>query len=182
MNNMVAWMAKNPVAANLLMLLILIAGALNFPDIRKETFPEISLDMVVTSVAYPGASSEEVEQSVCVRIEEKIHDLEGIKQLSSTANEGLCAVSVEVELNYDTAKMLDDIKARVDSITSFPDGVERPSFREVEFRRSAIGIAISGQTDDLTLKKVAEKIRDDLTSLDSISQVDLLSAPTPEIR
>ncbi len=182
MNNMIDWMAKNPVAANLLMLLILVAGVLNFPNIRKETFPEVSLDMIVTSVAYPGASAEEVEQSVCVRIEEKIHDLIGIKQLSSTAREGLCAVSVEVDLSTDTQKMLDEIKSRVDAITSFPEGVERPTFREVQFRRRAIGVTVAGQTDERTLKKVAEQIRDGLSALDEISQIDLLGTPQPEIR
>ena len=178
---MIAWFARNSVAANLLMVFIVVSGLIGLFNVRAETFPEFSLDMVSIEVPYLGAAPEEVEQAVCIRIEEAIQGIDGIKQITSTASEGMGTVQVEVEIGSDTRTVLDDIKNRVDAIDTFPEETEKPIIRELLSRRQVIDIAVSGQTDELTLKTVAERIRSELAALPEISQVELVSARPYEI-
>jgi len=181
LDKVIAWFAGNHVAANLLMLLILVAGALTIPQIRKETIPTVPLNRINISVVYPGASPTEVEKSVCTRIEEAIFDLDGIHQLTSTAAENNCTVQVEVETDFDIAHLLDDIKSRVDGITSLPGEIEKPVIRELLFRNRVINVVVSGPTDPFTLKKLTERVRDDLLALPSITQVELVNVKPYEI-
>ena len=178
---MIAWFARNSVAANLLMVFIVVSGLIGLFNIRGETFPEFSLDMVSIEVPYLGAAPEEVEQAVCIRIEEAIQGIDGIKQITSTASEGMGTVQVEIELGSDTRTVLDDIKNRVDAIDTFPEETEKPIIRELLARRQVIDIVVSGQTDELTLKTVAERIRSELSAIPEISQVELVSARPYEI-
>ena len=122
MKSVIAWFAQNGVAANLLMALIAILGfnaLLN--KIPIEVFPDIELDIVNISVPYRGATPAEVEESVVVRIEEAIQDLEGIKEIRSFASEGLGSVRVEVEKGYEPRELLEDLKNRIDAINTFPN-------------------------------------------------------------
>lgn len=181
MNNVLAWFARNPVAANLMMLLVVIAGILATGHTRKELIPNISLDLVLITVPYPGASPQEVETGVCVRIEEKIFDIEGIRKLTSYAREGVCNMSVEIEPEYETREVMDDIKGRIDTITNFPKDSERPIVQERSIRASVTDIVVAGDIDELSLKRLAEQVRDELTSLPSITQVDIVNARPYEI-
>ena len=181
MNRMIAWFAENRVAANLLMVLIIVAGVLSIPETRKELIPNISLDLVSITVPYPGASPEETEKAICIRVEERIFDLEGISTLTSNAREDLCTVVAEIDSDYDTRELLNDIKSRVDTITTFPKNVEEPLIQEISIRSSVAGVIISGDTDPMTLKHLAENVRDELTALPSITQVDLVNAKPYEI-
>ncbi len=152
----ISWFAQNGVAANLVMIVIVIAGLVTVAGVKKEIFPEFATDMVRISVAYRGAAPEEVEEGVCVRIEEAIQDLDGIEQIRSMAAEGGGTVSVEILPGYDLRKALDDIKARVDAIDTFPEETEKPTVQEVTNRFQVMNVSISGDTDELTLKKLAE--------------------------
>ena len=181
MNQMIDWFARNSVAANLLMVFIMVSGIIGLFNVRGETFPEISLDIVNIQVPYLGAAPEEVEEAVCIRIEEAIQGIDGIKQITSTASEGVGTVLVEVELGADTRTVLDDIKNRVDAIDTFPEETEKPIIREMLARRQVIDVAISGQTDEFALKAVAERVRDELSAIPAISQVELVSARPYEI-
>ncbi len=181
MNGVIAWFATNRVAANLLMILILVAGTLSLPQIRKEIIPNIELDIITISVAYPGASPIEVERAISTKIEEKIHDLDGIKKLSSKSRENVGTVTAEVMSGYATTKLLDQIKTRVDSITNFPAESERPDIREISIRNRVVNLVLSGPTDELSLKQLAEQVRDDLTNLPSITQVEIVNVRPYEI-
>ncbi|MCB0290193.1 MAG: efflux RND transporter permease subunit [Calditrichaeota bacterium] len=181
MNRLIAWFAENQVAANLLMIVIIAAGIISVASIKYEVFPEMSSDIITVSVVYRGGAPEEVEEGVCVRIEEAIQDLEGIKKLSSTAAEGLGSVTVEVKAGYDARKLLDDVKARVDGISTFPDETEQPVVQELLIRRQVINVAISGPADEKTLKTLGESVRDELSDLPAISQVELSAARPYEI-
>lgn len=181
MNKTIAWFAENRVAANLLMVFILVAGALSLPQIRKETIPTVPLDLIDINVVYPGASPVEVERSVCARIEEAIYDLEGIKELTSTANENVCNVQTEVETGFDTTRLLDDIKTRVDAISSFPTETEKPIIRELTIRNRVNNVIIAGPADAFTLKHLAERVRDDLLALPDITQVEMYNVKPYEI-
>ena len=181
MRGMIDWFSRNTVAANLLMLLIIVSGVIAALNVKEEVFPEFELDMINITVPYLGAAPEEVEDAVSVRIEEAIQGLDGIKQITSTASEGSGSVVVELELGADARKVVDDIKGRVDAIDTFPAETEKPIVREMTARNQVVDIAISGQTDEFTLKTIAERVRDELGSYPEVSQVDIVSARPYEI-
>ena len=181
MKSLVTWFAKNTVAANLLMLILVVGGLITLPTIKKEIFPSFGMDIIIVSVIYPGAAPEEVEESICLPIEEAIEDLEGIDKISSVAGESNGRVTVEIGTNADSRKVLEDIKTRVDAIDTFPDEAERPLVTELMNKNQVINIAVSGQTDEVTLKKLGQKIRDEITDLPGITQVTLVNARPYEI-
>jgi multidrug efflux pump subunit AcrB len=177
----IAWFIRNGVAANLLLLLIVVGGLLTLPRIRKEVFPEFSSDMISITMLYRGAAPEEVEQAVCVRIEEAVHGVDGIKRIRSTAAEGLGSVVVELLPGADARRVLDDVKARVDAIDTFPEETEQPVVQEIILRTQVISVAVSGDADEWTLKRVGEQVRDELSNLPGITQVQLVVARPYEI-
>ncbi len=181
MNPVLRWFAGNPVVANLLMIVIMVAGLVTVGTVTKEVFPEFSLDMITVSVVYRGAAPEEVEEGVCVKVEEAIQDLEGIKRITSTSAEGSGTVTVELEQGADVREMLNDIKARVDAIDTFPDQTEKPVIAEVTNRRQVIDIAVAGDVGEKALKEAADRVRDELQSNSGITQVDVVGARPYEI-
>ncbi|MHC5028950.1 MAG: efflux RND transporter permease subunit, partial [Planctomycetota bacterium] len=181
MKGAVSWFAQNHVAANLLMGLILVGGILVLPSLKQEVFPEFSSDLISVNVAYLGAAPEEVEYGVNQRIEERIQDLEGIKRIRSTASEGRGSVTVEVQPGYDSSRLLDDIKGRVDAIDTFPVETEEPAIQEIVLRRRVVDVAIHGQLDQLSLKRLSERVRDEISVLPGISLVEVAAAPPYEI-
>ena len=181
MNGMIAWFARNSVAANLLMVFIIVGGLIASFSVNSEPRPEISTDRINIEVPYLGAAPEEVEQAVCVRLEEAIQGLEGIEQITSTASEGMGSVLVELELGADARRVLDDIKGRVDAIDTFPEETEKPIIRELINRNQVIDLAVSGPVDEFALKAAAERIRAELTAIPEISHVEITSARPYEI-
>jgi multidrug efflux pump subunit AcrB len=181
MRGLTAWFARNGVVANLLMFLIIAVGLMTTTGLRMEVFPEISVGIITVSVDYRGAAPEEVEEGVCVRVEEAVQDLDGIKKLTSSASEGKGTVTIEVETRYDPRKVLDDVKSRVDAIDTFPEETEQPVIQEVTNRFQVINVSIAGDTDELTLKRLGEQVRDELTLLPQITQVELKNARPYEI-
>jgi multidrug efflux pump subunit AcrB len=181
MNGMIAWFARNSVAANLVMLIIIGGGLFTMTTLRQEVFPVASPDMVTITIVYPGASPEEVEVSLVARVEEKIQDLEGIKRINSTASEGVASLIVETMEGFDSRQLLDDIKARVDSIDTLPADAEKPIVAELVLRRQVINIAIYGNAEEETLKRLGERVRDDISAIPGITQVELSAARPYEI-
>ncbi len=165
-------MARNGVAANLLMAFILLAGFFSLTTLVQEVFPEISMDRVNISVQYPGATPDEVEQAIILKIEEQIEGVEGLKQVRSTAREGRGFTTAEAELGVDLARFLDDIKARIDRIATFPAGSERPEITEVTNRQSVMRLAIYGDVPERTLKELAYRTEDALSTLPEVSYVE----------
>ena len=181
MKGAVAWFAGNGVAANLLMAVIIFVGLITVSQIRKEVFPDFSIEMISISVAYPGAAPEEVEEAICARIEERIQSLTGIKRITSTASEAVGSVNVEILEGTNVREMLDDVKSRVDAIETFPEEAEKPVIQEIQIRRQVITVAVSGDTDERTLKYLGEQVRDEVASLPGITQVELANARPYEI-
>jgi multidrug efflux pump subunit AcrB len=181
MKRIIAWFAENGVAANLLMLLIIVWGVLTLFDIKQEVFPEFSSDRITVRVPYPGAAPEEVEEGIVVRIEESIQGLEGIKEIRSTASENVGTVIAEILPGVDPRDVLSDIKTRVDAIDTFPEEAEEPIIEEVIVRRNVLEVAISGNAEERTLKRLGEQIRDDIAALPGITQVELISVRPYEI-
>ncbi len=178
---MIAWFAKNGVAANLLLGIIVIAGIFSIKGMKMELFPDFDLDLVSITVPYPGAAPLEVEDGICKQIEEKIWDLSGIKKLVSYSREGEGVVGVQVERGNDPQELADKIKVRVDSILNFPEEAEKPMVEVATQRRRVLAVAIHGNCDEKSLRKIADKTLDDLTNLTGITQVEIAGIRKPEI-
>ena len=181
MNRAIAWLARNPVATNLLMLSIVVSGLMAAATITQEVFPELDLDRVSIQVPYLGAAPAEVESAVVVRIEEAIQNIDGIEEILSTASEGSALVVAQIEFGADSQRVIDEITNSVQAITTFPIETERPIIRAMVTRSQVTDVAISGDTDAATLKTVAEMVRDGLAALPEVSQVEIAGAPPYEI-
>ena len=181
MNRWIEWFAKNGVAANLMMALIIVAGGMAMFNTTREVFPEFSLDVITITVPYLGAAPDEVENGVCIRVEEAIQGLDGIKKVTSTASEGSGTIVAELLLGADASKVLDDIKTRVDAIDTFPLEAEKPIITEVTNRTQIIDIAVYGDVSEKTLKVIAEEFRDQISAMPGITIVELPSARPYEI-
>lgn len=177
----VAFMARNGVAANLLMMFFLIAGIVAYGTIVQEVFPENSLDTVQVSVAYPGATPDEVEESIVQKIEEAVEAVDGIKKVTANAAEGSGSVSIELEIGTDIDRALDDVKSEIDQIQTFPVEAEEPDVRELTTRQSVVRIAIFGDVSETALKEVAYRLEDSLSALDQVSFVDTSSIRDYEV-
>jgi multidrug efflux pump subunit AcrB len=172
-NHIVAWFVRNPIAANLMMLLIIVGGVQTIPTIEKQFFPERELNKIEVVVVYPGAGPAEVEQQIAMRIEEAVDDLDGIDELYSSSREGSGRVVIDVETHYDSQRLLNNVKSRVDAINTFPVAAERPRVTEITWKSRIISLAIAGDIGEAPLKELAEQVREELTSLPNVSQVEL---------
>ncbi len=171
LERMITWFVDNPIAANLLMAIFLAGGAISLGSMHKEEFPSIEPGVVRITVPYLGAAPEEVEQAVCIRIEEAIEGVDGIDRVFSTASEGACSVMVELLPEADIGMTMNEIKSNVDGISTFPAETEKPIIQSMQFVGQTILLAISGETDDRTLRVTADRIRDDIAAIRGISQV-----------
>ena len=181
MKKTVAWFAENHVAANLLMLFLLLAGALTAVTMKIEVFPEASLDRINISVVYSGASPAEVEEGIIRKIEVSVAGLAGIKRIDATAMEGYGYVSIEVMKGWDLNSLLDDVKAEVTRINTFPEDAEEPVVREVIRKDRVIFLAVYGDAPEWTLKHLAERIRDDITNLKGVTLAEFIGVRKGEI-
>nr|VFK14011.1 MAG: Multidrug efflux pump subunit AcrB [Candidatus Kentron sp. LPFa]VFK29926.1 MAG: Multidrug efflux pump subunit AcrB [Candidatus Kentron sp. LPFa] len=179
---MIEWFARNGVAANLLMVLILALGAhAFFSRIPLEVFPDIDLDVVTISMVLRGATPAEVEEGIVVRIEEAISDLQGIERIISNANEGSARVRIEIEDGHNPREVLDDIKNRVDAINTFPTDAERPVYEVLRREREVIGVVLSADLPERSLRELGERVRDDLLTLPEATRIELSGVRPYEI-
>jgi multidrug efflux pump subunit AcrB len=167
----IAWFAANHVAANLLMLAIIVAGLMSVASITKETQPEFQLNWVQVRVPYLGAAPEEVEEGVVIKIEEAIQDVKGIKRLRSVAREGIGIITAEIDTDFDVNVALNEIKVQVDAISTFPDLTEKPVITIVEATNPVALIAIHGDIDAFMRKAIAQEVRDELLQLPEVNEV-----------
>ncbi len=172
-HGLLAWFASNPVAANLLMILIMIGGIVGFKVMDKEVFPRFSPQQIDVTAAYPGAGPLEIEESVCVRIEEAISDMPGIKRQSSVIQEGQCVVKVSVLPDYDQELIINSLRGRIQNIPRLPKNLEKidiqPALRNDD--DGVIWVALHGPTDPLTLQRFGEHIRTDLEQIPGVFRV-----------
>ena len=159
MRQLIRCFVENPVATNLMMWIFVIGGLMALPLIHKEEFPNVEFDAIKVNVSYPEASPAEVEQSVCIRIEEAIEGTEGIKRIATTAVESLCSVVIELLKSADNSKALNDIKGLIDAIDSFPVEAENPVVSEVTLLAKVLEVVVSGDTDERSLKELGERMR-----------------------
>lgn len=177
----IAWMARNSVAANLLMTCLLAGGLISGLRIKQEVFPEFELDLISISVAYPGASPAEVEQGILLAVEEEVRGLDGVKRVTSRAAEGFGTVQVELLLGANPDKALQDVKSAVDRITSFPADAERPLVQLRTSRNQVTTIVVYGDLDESVLRDAGERVREELLADPRITLVELSGVREREI-
>lgn len=173
----ISYMARNPIAANLLMILLIGGGVWSMYTVQKEVFPQFQLDIVNVSVVYPGSSPAEVEQGILLPVEEAIRGVQGIKEVTSTAREGSGSITIELVAGTDRMKAFQDIDQAVNRIRTFPDDIEEPEVQLQARQREVIEIGLFGDTDIWTLRKLAERLRDRLLSEPGITQVEIGNVP-----
>lgn len=164
MKNAIYWFTHNHVAANFLMIVVIVWGATTWPKLKKEIFPETGLDSISVKVPYPNATPAEVEKGITVPIEEAIQDVDGIDRLRSTAAQGMGVVTVEVANGYDVREVMDDVKTRVDAIQNLAEDAEEPTLEEIVLKNQVLSVAVSANVDEASLRDYAETIRDGLLS------------------
>ncbi len=179
---MIAWFARNHVAANLLMVTILFAGFYSLASrIPLEVFPSFETDRINVSVTLRGATPEDTELGVAILIEEAVQDLEGIEKITSVSSEGSASVSIEVDSDYDAREMLADIKSRVDAINTFPADAENPVVSLAQRKREVIAVSIAGIYGEKEINEFAEQVRDDLLRIPGVTQLELAGVRDYEI-
>ncbi len=179
---MIAWFARNGVAANLLMFTILALGAYSLIyRIPLEIFPTYEKDIITVGMSLRGATPEDVEKSLTIRIEESVQDLQGIKKITSTSSEGRASVNIEIDDRYDSRDMLSDIKSRVDAINGFPSDAEKANIAIEQRKREVIVVTLASDYSEKEMREYGEVIRDELLQIDGITLVELNGTRNYEI-
>lgn len=179
-HGLIAWFARNSVAANLLMIFIIVMGIASFFTIQRQMFPNIEINYINVEATYPGASPQEIEESIFIKVEEALKDVTEIKRTVSRARRGGGAVTLEIDTKAELTDVLDKVKLRVDSIATFPAGMEPVNVSQVEFQQQVIEMPLVGDLPLSELKVLAKGVEDELLQLGSISLVQV-SAPNDEI-
>ncbi|MFT5164132.1 MAG: HAE1 family hydrophobic/amphiphilic exporter-1, partial [Alteromonadaceae bacterium] len=170
---MIGFFARHPTAANLLMLMIFVAGLSTLPNLKRETFPEFSTDRIKVSVVYPGASTQETEQALCIPMEEAVEALNGIDKISCEAREGIANLTIEVMEGGDVGGLLAEVKTEIDAVDNFPELSEKPIVRELDRDQHLISLALTADIADFELKAYAEVIKRKLKKQPGISIVEI---------
>ena len=170
---MIRWMAEHKVAANLLMIIILLSGLMGVMNIKQEVFPEFELDFIVVAVPYSGATPEEIEKSILLPIEDAVGGIDGIKKVTGTAKEGMGSFRIEILNGVDKNSVFEDVKTAVERLASLPDDAEEPQVQQPRLRREVLNITIYGDAPARSLIEQAQIVRESLLSHPEISQVDI---------
>ncbi len=181
MKSIITYFIKYPIASNVLLILLLIFGYFGMTSLRRTFFPERESNLVSIQALYPGASPEEIEEGIVLKIEDNLDGLTGIDRITSVSKENMGTVTIEVNSDYKTDVILQDIKNEVARISSFPDGMEPASIYILEPPQLAISFALSGDLSLKELKRIARNVEDELVHFKEISKVDLAGFPDEEI-
>ncbi|RUM45400.1 MAG: AcrB/AcrD/AcrF family protein [Desulfocapsa sp.] len=181
MNNLLAAFARNTVFANILLMLIFLAGFLATKSMVRESFPEFSIDMISISIAYPGADPQEVEEGINQKIEEALESVQGIDRYTTKSYENRATVTVEVKDGYNTQEVLNDVESHVNAISTFPVDAEKPVIREIVKKQVVMLLSLSGDLSEKQLKQWGERIKDEVKLIPLISQVEAYGTREYEI-
>jgi multidrug efflux pump subunit AcrB len=181
MRNLISYFIKYPVTGNILIFLILALGYMGLSQLNSTLTPQVETGRIQITAVYPGASPQEIEQGIILKIEDNLKGITGIDFIKSSSRENLGTLTVKVISGYDEDLLLQNVKNAVDQISSFPAGMEPPRVSKIEFTAPAIFFSVNGKVDLRTLKQYARKIEHDLRGIDGISKVDLYGFPDEEI-
>jgi len=170
---LIAWFARNHVAANLLLVFVCVLGFYAISILKKETFPTFALDMIEIGVPYPGAGPEEVEKGILIKIEESLTAIQGIEELRAIAQEGYGRVYVSVDQTYELSEVTDQVKLAVDRIVTFPVDAERPYITQREQKVQALMVAVSGDLDEFSMANLVTQIREEIVALPEVTFAEI---------
>lgn len=180
-NALISWFARNSVAANLLMFILLAGGLFSVFTIKKEMQPRAETNYITISVPFLGATPEDVEEGVIIKIEEAIQDVEGIQEIISSARRGMGSVTVEVDTDYEVTDVMDVIKNRVDAIPTFPENTEKPTIARNNFQQQVLMVSVYGSVSERTLKEYSKQIRNEVVTLPGVTRAEILGSRPYEI-
>jgi multidrug efflux pump subunit AcrB len=178
---LIEWFARNSVAANLLMAILLFGGLVSVFTIKKEAQPKIETNYISVNMPFLGASPEDVEEGILIKVEEAIQDIEGIKEIISTARRGSGTVQVEVHTEYDVLDVMNQVKNRVDAIPTFPENTEKPVVSRNTFEQQVVLVTVYGDVNERTLKEFAKQMRNEIVTLPGVTRAQILSGRPYEI-
>ncbi|MFB0980322.1 MAG: efflux RND transporter permease subunit [Alteromonadaceae bacterium] len=178
---LIAWFARNSVAANLLMVFILVGGIFTISTINKQMFPQINVNWISYSAPYPGAAPQEVEEGITIKIEEALETVQGLKRVITYSNRNFSNGWFEVDLDYDPQVVLEEVKSAIDSISSFPDGMERIKVEREKFRQEVMYISLYGDLTNGELKELGRKVHNEIQQLPFVNISELYSGLDYEI-
>ncbi len=167
----IAWFATNPVAANLLLLLIIILGIMSLENTRKEAFPSLEPDSLTISVSYDSGSAKQSEEGLAIKIEDQLEDVNGIKSITSSSTGSGTTVTVEKQSDYDLDTLLRDVKTKVDAISTFPADADNPVIEKSEREDHAIWLQLYGDIGRASMQQLADELKNDLLNQSDISRV-----------
>jgi len=170
---MIRFFALHQTAANLLMLLLLAVGLINLTTLKRETFPELTSEQVEIRVPYPGASAEDVEDALCLRLEDALEGLDDLYEVRCEARESVAIAVAEMAEGGNVTRFLDDVKTEVEAIDDFPEQVERPVIQQLARADRVVSIAITGPMEPRDLKHFAQDVKERPRRLPEVSQVTI---------
>ncbi|MBA6348435.1 MULTISPECIES: efflux RND transporter permease subunit [unclassified Colwellia] len=178
---LIAWFARNSVAANLLMIFILVGGFFTISTINKQMFPQININWISYTAPYPGAAPQEVEEGITIKVEEALETVQGLKRVITYSNRNFSNGWFEVDLDYDPQVVLEEVKSAIDSISSFPDGMERIKVERQKFRQEVMYISLYGDLTNGELKELGRKVHNEIQQLPLVNIAELYSGLDYEI-
>jgi len=178
---LISWFSRNPVAANLVMVLVFFAGAISLATISKEMFPRSERNMISISVPYPGAAPVEVEKGVILPMESVLEGLQGIKKITSGADRDYGRIYLEIEASEDINDVLTQVENRIDSIVDLPDDMEKPTIKKLDSNIWAIGVVVYGELTKPERKALGDQVYDEVLALPEVKDLNLYGAGTYEI-
>ncbi|KAA1192762.1 efflux RND transporter permease subunit [Pseudohalioglobus sediminis] len=181
MHKVINWWVHNPVAANLLMIGIVLSGFLGMQAMEREAFPNIKINQASIQVAWPGANPQEVEEQVIVRIEQSLENVDQVYHYESTANEGFAEINVTTYPNVDINEFINEVKAAVDAVTSLPRDIEAPRVQRRQSRGEMLRVVLHGDVSERELTRLAEDLKDEMASLPYLSTINLFGTRKEEV-
>ena len=173
MGGLISWWVRNAVAANLLMVFIIVSGLIAWTTIEKEVQPIVKLPLIQVSLTWPGASPKEIEQQVVQRVEAAVKNIDNLRRYNSDSREGFGSIRLEAQPRVDLTQFKEDVRDALDGITSFPRDLEPPRIRTIEWKETIHYLTIRGDIGERALGRLAEELRDELISLSHVSDVDI---------
>jgi len=178
---LIAWFTRNSVAANLLMIFIIIGGLLTAQTINKQMFPQVKINWLEFSAPYPGAAPQEVEEGITIKIEEALETVQGLERVITYSNRNYSSGYFRVDESYDPQVVLDEVKSAIDAIPSFPDGMERPKVERIKVTQPVLEMSLYGDMSYGELKDLGRKIHDEIQQLPTVNISEFYSGLGYEI-
>ncbi|MBB3167765.1 efflux RND transporter permease subunit [Simiduia aestuariiviva] len=165
----IAWFARNTVAANLLMIFIILGGLISAFSIRQQMFPEIEIDWLQVQIYYPGAAPKEVEEGITLKVEEAFKGIQGLERVITYSRRSASQAYIKVAKGYDPQEVLDEVKGEIDSISSFPAGIERPRVERFKYKQEVLYLSLYGDMTPTQLKDLGKRIHEEIQALPTVS-------------